>query len=143
MTTTKPQRSSDERGSVTLWIAALAIAFFTVVGLVVDGGGKIRATQEADAIAREAARSAGQSLSRSSQAAGDRTVSLNVLAARAAAQRYLTAVGATGTVSVDGATITVTATVTYKPMFLTAFGPMTVTGTATARTAKVFEGEER
>ncbi|MCA0253359.1 MAG: hypothetical protein LCH76_13950 [Actinobacteria bacterium] len=143
MNTVRIPGRTDERGSVTLWVAVMVIAFFMVVGLVVDGGGKIRATQEADAIAREAARSAGQSLTRSAQASGDRAVTLNIPAARSAAQRYLSAAGATGTVSVDGATITVTATITYEPMFLTVLGPMTVTGKATARTAKVFEGEEQ
>jgi Flp pilus assembly protein TadG len=121
----------------------MAIAFFLIVGLVVDGGGKIRATQEADALAREAARSAGQSLNRSAQAEGNKTVTLNPAAARTAALKYLASAGATGSVSIEGATITVTATVSYKPMFLTGLGPMTVTGTATARTAKVFEGEEQ
>jgi hypothetical protein len=44
---------------------------------------------------------------------------------------------------VQDATITVTATITYQPVFLTALGPMAVTGTATARTVRAFEGEER
>lgn len=143
MSASSLQRHPDERGSVTLWVAVMAIAFFLIVGLVVDGGGKIRATQEADAIAREAARSAGQSLNRTAQAEGNQTVTLNPAAARTAALKYLASAGATGTVSVEGVTITVTAAVTYKPMFLTALGPMTVTGTATARTARVFEGEEQ
>jgi predicted transcriptional regulator len=121
----------------------MTVAFFVIVGLVVDGGGKVRATQEADAIAREAARAAGQELARDSQAQGSRVVTLNTTAARAAARDYLAAAGATGSVSVQDATITVTATVAYKPVFLTALGPMVVTGTATARTVRAFEGEER
>lgn len=136
-------RRAGERGSITLWVAVMIVAFFAVVGLVVDGGGAIRATQEADAIAREAARAAGQSLTSSAQAAGNKTVTLNTAAALSEAQQHLAAAGATGSVSIEGATISVTATTTYQPMLLTALGPMTVTGTATARTAKVFEGEEQ
>lgn len=136
-------RSGAERGSVTLWVAVMVIAFFAIIGLVVDGGGAVRATQEADAIAREAARAAGQAITQSAQAAGNKTVTLDTATARFAAQKYLASAGAAGRVSVDGATITVTATVRYQPMFLTALGPLAVTGTAFARAAKVFEGEEQ
>ena len=51
-----------QRGSVTLWAVIIATSFMLVVGLVVDGGAKLRAGQKADQVAREAARSAAQAV---------------------------------------------------------------------------------
>ncbi|MDP9241277.1 MAG: pilus assembly protein TadG-related protein, partial [Actinomycetota bacterium] len=51
-----------DRGSVSVFFVVAAIAMLTMLGLVVDGGGKIRAIQRADAAAAEAARQGGQAI---------------------------------------------------------------------------------
>ena len=49
-----------EAGSVTVFLAITVVGLLVLIGLVVDGGVKIRAAQHADAVAAEAARAAGQ-----------------------------------------------------------------------------------
>ena len=46
----------------SLFVIVLAVALLAAVGLVVDGGGKIRALERADETAREAARAGTQML---------------------------------------------------------------------------------
>lgn len=134
----------SERGSSTLFVAVIAFALFVMIGFVVDGGGRVRATQQADQIAREAARQAGQALSASDLMLGE-AAEVNPARARAAAQDYLEAAGVTGSVSVDGATITVRTTVTYQPVFLTmiGLGSMQVDGVAETRAVRALDGEEQ
>ena len=57
------RRRRNERGSVTLWAVIITTAVLMIMGLVVDGGAQLRATQRADQVAREAARAAGQAVS--------------------------------------------------------------------------------
>ena len=45
-----------ERGSITLMLAALSVALIALAGIVIDGGAKLRAAENADAVAQEAAR---------------------------------------------------------------------------------------
>jgi hypothetical protein len=47
-----------DRGSISLWVAATFVAVLAVVGLVADGGAKIRAGERADIVSAEAARAA-------------------------------------------------------------------------------------
>lgn len=55
-------RFTDERGSLTLFAAVLALALLLMFGLVVDGGGQLAAQRRADNDAEQAARSAAQAL---------------------------------------------------------------------------------
>ncbi|MBA3019658.1 pilus assembly protein [Propionicimonas sp.] len=111
-----------ERGSASLFYAVLAVAFFMVIGLVVDGGGAIKATQEADQIAAQAARQAGQQLDATSLIQGAKDVKVDPASARVAAEKYIAAAGATGTVSVSGDKIRITVQTQYHPIFLSAVG---------------------
>ena len=54
---TRPDRGAD-RGSVSLWVAVMAVAVMVTLVLIVDGGAKIRAGNRADIAAAEAARTA-------------------------------------------------------------------------------------
>ena len=56
----RPPTSDREAGSVTVFLAITVTGLLILVGLVADGGAKLRAAQRADAIAAEAARAAGQ-----------------------------------------------------------------------------------
>lgn len=129
----------DDRGSIVLYFAIVIAALLLVVGFVVDGAGRIRATQQADQVAREAARQAGQALD--VQAVRGAGVSVDPAAGRAAAQSYLAAAGVAGNVTFSGSTVRVTTEVAYVPLFLPVGG--SVRGQGEARTVRVLAGTER
>ncbi|HYJ74512.1 MAG TPA: hypothetical protein VEV65_02885, partial [Kineosporiaceae bacterium] len=92
------RRHGDE-GAVSLFVIVVAVALLAAVGLVVDGGGKIRALERADEAAREAARAGTQMLDVPAAVRGER-VEVDPVAAGRAARTYLAAAGVEGTVSV-------------------------------------------
>ncbi|MDA5147050.1 Tad domain-containing protein [Streptomyces sp. AD681] len=125
----------DDRGGVTVFVAICVIALIGIIGVAVDGGGKMRATERADHVAGEAARAGGQAIDPTTAISGESIV-VKPQDAVAAARAYLHSVGATGTVSVsaDGKTLTVHTTVTYATKFLpvVGIGSMPVTGHGSA-----------
>lgn len=126
-------RHGDE-GSVSLFVVVITVALLAAIGLVVDGGGRIRALERADEGAREAARAGSQMLDLPAAVRGQR-VAVEPEAAARAARAYLRAAGIEGTVSVSGNVVSVSTTVVYRPVFLgfLGVGPMDVTGGASAR----------
>jgi len=128
-----------DRGSVSLFTVVVALGLLVAIGLVVDGGGKIRALQRANAAAGEAARQGGQAISAGPAIEGQ-AAGVDPLLARAAAQSYLGSAGVDGTVTVvgGGTELEVTTTTTYEPVFLSLIGvgPMTTTGHAKVRLAR-------
>lgn len=134
-------RRRREEGAASLFVIVLVVALIAAIGLVVDGGGKIRALERADEAAREAARAGSQMLDVPAAVRGER-VDLDPGAAGRAARAYLAAAGVEGTVSVSGPLVTVSTRVVYRPVFLgfVGVGPMTVTGEASAR--PVMGGDE-
>jgi Flp pilus assembly protein TadG len=137
------RRRRNERGSVTLWAVIITTAVLMIMGLVVDGGAQLRATQRADQVAREAARAAGQAVS------GDpilgRPGLVDVTRGRQAATAYLAAAEVAGDITVTGATITVTTRVRFTPVMLSAIGvgSITATGRAEAEAKQVYQGTTR
>lgn len=125
-------RRGDE-GSVTLFLSITVVGLLAVIGLVVDGGAKIRGIQHADAVAANAARVAGQRISVPVAIVGERPT-VNAQAASLAARQYLAAQGVTGTVTSTATTITVTVTDKAPTVFLglIGIGTLTVEGRATA-----------
>ncbi|MET7930862.1 Tad domain-containing protein [Streptomyces sp. NPDC005349] len=121
----------DDRGGVTVFVAVCVLALLGIIGLAVDGGGKMRATERADYVATEAARAGGQAID-PAQAVPGKTLTVDVQAAQAAAQAYLRSTGTAGTatVSADGKTLTVTTHDAYATTFLSVagIGSMPVTG---------------
>ncbi|MDX3579221.1 Tad domain-containing protein [Streptomyces sp. FL07-04A] len=113
----------DDRGGVTVFVAVCVLALLAVIGVAVDGGSKMRATERADYIAGEAARAGGQAINPADAISGIAIV-VDPLHAQVAAQAYLRSVGATGTVSVsgDGKTLSVTVTGSYDTKFLSVVG---------------------
>ncbi|SOC49476.1 hypothetical protein SAMN05660748_2203 [Blastococcus aggregatus] len=130
------QRLRDQdadRGALGVFLAVLVPGLLLIIGLAVDGGAKVAATQRANAIADEAARAGGQALDVSAALAGD--VRVDPGAAVAAAQDYLSRNGVQGAVAVvDGDTLTVTTTITEPTSLLSLIGiqTMTVEGSGTA-----------
>ena len=117
------RRRLDDRGGVTVFVAVCVIALIGIIGIAVDGGSKMRATERADYLAGEAARAGGQAID-PAQAISGRAIVVDPQDAAAAAQAYLRSAGAHGTVSVsaDGKTLTVTVTSSYDTKFLSVVG---------------------
>jgi Flp pilus assembly protein TadG len=126
----------DDRGGVTVFVAVCVVALLGIIGVAVDGGGKLRATERADFLAGEAARAGGQAIDPAKAISGQ-AVAVEPRDAVAAAQAYLRSAGAVGTVRVsgDGRTLTVNVSGTYDTKFLPVVGigslPVTGHGTAT------------
>ncbi|MFJ8746791.1 pilus assembly protein TadG-related protein [Embleya sp. NPDC127516] len=115
----RAQGARDE-GSISLLFAGVAIAVLLLIGLVVDGGGRLRAVQRADSLAAEAARAAAQAIDPAAAIQdGAVHMSPDPGVPAATARAYLARAGASGTVSVgaDRVTLTVTVTVPFKPVF--------------------------
>ncbi|MBJ6613878.1 pilus assembly protein TadG-related protein [Streptomyces sp. I4(2020)] len=129
-------RRWQDRGGVTVFVAVCVVVLIGIIGVAVDGGGKMRATERADHVAGEAARAGGQAIDPAAAISGESIV-VKPQDAVAAAQAYLHSVGATGTVSVsaDGKTLTVRTTSAYATKFLpvAGIGSMPVTGHGSAR----------
>ena len=130
-------RGADETGSVSLFLVVAVLAILIAVGLVFDGGQKLRATQQADDTAAEAARAAVQSVQPGNTVRGQ-PPQINATAAIHAAQQYLQRAGVTGTVNVVGDRVQVTTSTAFTPAFLSLIGLGTqkVAGRAQARLAR-------
>jgi Flp pilus assembly protein TadG len=131
----RPARQGNrERGSITLMLVALSVAIIALAGIVIDGGAKLRAAENADAAAQEAAR-AGAGMVNESVAYSTGRFVVDQGQAIAAARAYLAAAGLQGTVAARGQeSIRVTVTVTEPTSVLSIIGidSMSSTGSATA-----------
>ncbi|MBT8211552.1 MAG: hypothetical protein KJN71_00270 [Acidimicrobiia bacterium] len=128
---------SDERGSVSVLVAVLAIAFLMVAGLALDGGRKLGALAEARDLADNAARAGAQAVDTDTyQLTG--TPALDPAVAEQAALDYLAATGHTGMVAVAGSTVTVTVSLSVPTRFLP--GPFVVHATESATAVFSVEG---
>ncbi|GGB91489.1 pilus assembly protein TadG-related protein [Cellulomonas carbonis] len=132
--TTRPPRypaPQEDRGSVSVFVCIAVVGLLVLVGLVVDGGVKLRTGQRADTVAAEAARTGGQAVAVPT-VVGHQHVTVDRAAAVQAATTYLTTTGHTGTAAIgpDGSTIQVTVTTTSPTTFLALIGvtSLTVTG---------------
>ncbi|MFB7054199.1 pilus assembly protein TadG-related protein [Streptomyces vinaceus] len=129
-------RVHEDRGGIAIYTAIVTVALLAIIGLAIDGGGKLRATERADATAMEAARAAGQAIDPAAAVTGT-AVRVDPAAAQAAAQAYLARAGTQGSaaLSADGTQLTVTVHDTYPTEFLAiaGIGSMDVTGHGSAR----------
>jgi hypothetical protein len=123
----------DDDGSITLFFCIAVVGLLVLVGLVVDGGAKVRALQRADRLAAEAGRAGGQAIDVSAAIAGD-VPTVDAQAAVQATQAFLRAEGVSGTVTVAdaGRALVVDVTTTTDTVFLGLIGlnRMTVHGSA-------------
>lgn len=120
----------DERGSITPMFVVFVPALVLIIGLVVDGAGKIQANENAQAIAAGASRSAANAVA--SQIVTNGGVSLDNTRARNAALDYIDAAGMTGIVTVTGTRITVTVETNYSTKFVSIIGITSLPAEATA-----------
>jgi hypothetical protein len=139
------RRLRDDRGSVSLWLVTSSFVMTMLVGLAVDLGGQVHAQQRAHDVAAQAARAGGQSVLASAAIQGD-PLSVEVAAARTAAQQFLSAADVSGSVSVSGGDLlTVRVTDDYSPRFLGLIGidDLPVSGEASARLVRSLGGNEQ
>ncbi|GAB3118141.1 hypothetical protein GCM10027055_31240 [Janibacter alkaliphilus] len=143
---TSPWRRDD--GSLSIYFVTAVLASVPLVGLVVDGAGQIRAQQQANLVAHEAARTAGQQVDAGDAILGGQVV-IEAGPAEQAAQSYAAAQGdyrvTSVTLSPDGQSVEVVAETTYDPILLDAIGigsnRLTAEGTAYMHRTDAF-GEE-
>lgn len=108
------RRLGVEQGSITAFVAVVAVALVMVAGMAYDGGQVIAAQAAARSDADKAARAGAQEIDLTHLRSTGETV-LDAALAEAAALSYLERAGSTGTATIDGASITVTVSIT-QPM---------------------------
>ena len=130
-------------GSVSLLLVVAVFGLFIAVGLVVDGGQKLRSSQRADDAAGEAARAAVLSIEPGSTVRGERP-RVDETAARRTAEAYLQRVGVLGSVAIGDGQVQVRTTSSFTPSVLSiiGLGAQTVTGQASARLVRGVEQEQ-
>jgi Flp pilus assembly protein TadG len=106
-----------ERGSMTGFVAVIATALVMVAGMAYDGGALLNSHATARRAAAEAARAGAQQVDIGHlRTTGE--IRLERDAAETAATAFLDAAGVDGTAQVDGAEITVTATIRHDLVIL-------------------------
>ena len=121
---------NDERGSITPMFVVFVPALVLVIGLVIDGAGKIQANEHAQSIASGASRAAANAVA--SEVIVNGGLSLDNHRAQIAARDYIEAAGMTGTVTVTGNEIQVTVETTYATKFISIVGVTSLPAEASA-----------
>lgn len=126
-------RLGSERGSSQLFFILTVVTLIVVVGLVVDGAAKVRASTDAQHVAASAARAATAAIAADVVEIG--VVSIDPARAEAAALDAVARAGMTGSAVVDGDTITVTTETSVETNFISLIGitSLPATGHATAQ----------
>jgi hypothetical protein len=123
--------STGQDGFVTAFTVIMVVALFVLAGLVFDGGRALAARVTALDDAQEAARAGAQQIDLATFRATGAAI-LNTAAAVTAAENYLAANGETGNATVNGDTVTVTATCIQSTEILSMIGIGSFTESATA-----------
>jgi len=120
----------SESGSLSAFVAVVAVALVMVAGMAYDGGEIVTAQATARDLASSAARAGAQEIDVDAARSGDGPL-LDPDRAVAAAMDFLAAAGERGSARVDGAAITVTVSL-RQPMRILPVGERTVTAVDTA-----------
>ena len=115
-----------DEGRVTAFVVVLTIGILALAGFTLDGGLALAAKVQANGQAQAAARAGAQAIDLTSYRA---TGALHLVPAQAVAdaQSYLSGVGASGTVTVSGDTVTVAITATEHTQLLGMVGISSLT----------------
>ncbi|MGW2081326.1 pilus assembly protein TadG-related protein [Streptomyces sp. NPDC001939] len=128
---------------MTLYFLGFAVVMIGLLALVVDGGRLLMASADAEDMAAEAARAAGQEINGPAAVRGEGTRA-DPRKAVSAAEQFLADSGLSGsvTVSADGHKVNVTVRTTYHPILLGGFGygDMPVTAHADAALVRTDPG---
>ena len=131
------QRRGDDadRGSLTLMLAVLFVALLALAGVVIDGGAKLTAAENAAAVAQEAAR-AGAGMVNEATAHANGSFVVDQDQAIAAANGYLSAAGYAGAAAPgpgnDEIKVTVHVSAPTKVLSIIGIDTINATGQATA-----------
>ncbi len=120
----------SERGSITAFVAVVAIALVMVAGMAYDGGQIVATQARARSVAAKAARAGAQEVDTTALRTGGRPV-LNRSRAEHAARRYLAEAGVEGSIMVRGNTIEVSVRIA-QPMQILPVKTRIVTATDAA-----------
>ncbi|MFC0861677.1 pilus assembly protein TadG-related protein [Sphaerimonospora cavernae] len=132
-----------DRGSISGFVVVLMLATLVCLGLVVDGGQKIRAYREAYAVAEEAARAGAGVVDVDRAYAQGGRFEIDTSQALTAARAYLASSGNRGSVAMGGGrTLRVTVKVSRPTALLSLIGVGEVTATASA-SARMLQGIEQ
>ena len=135
------QLREDERGSIALYFAIIAMAAFAMLGLVVDGGQAFASRERAADLATQAARSGADALTPESVRGLPSGLQADPAAARAAANRLVNAAGAhLDSITINGDQVSVSVTVRHPTAILSAVGLDEITQTASATATAVYGG---
>ena len=136
-------RTRDERGTVTAFVAVFTLALLAVGGLVVDGGYLLSERQRAFDEADAAARAAVQAVDVDALRAGE-PLSVDADEAQRRVDDYLATTGHQGTVEVAGDRVTVRLSYSQPLVMLDAFGvgPVTITAVGEASAVQAVEDED-
>jgi Flp pilus assembly protein TadG len=107
----------DDQGSASAFVVIFVTALLALAGLALDGGLALGAKVEANGQAEAAARAGAQAIDLAAYR-DNGTLRLEPDQAIAGAQSYLASVGASGTVTVSGNTVTVTVTAVHRTQLL-------------------------
>ena len=132
-------RRQAEAGFVSLYVVVITVGLLALAGLVIDGGNALAAREQATDVAQQAARAGADALSPESLRGSPTGLTASPAAAQAAANRVLDTAGVPGTISVDGADVSVTVVVHKDTTILSAFGVGPIEGKATS-TATALHG---
>lgn len=135
MTNHAPWRpgGDDERGSMSMYAAVLAVGLMILAGVVWDGSTRMRTALRASYVASEAGRAASQAIA--AEAIAGQNADVDPARGAAAARAYLASAGVDGTVAVSGQRVNITTTIPWDPRFVPVPG-QAMTGHAVARTVR-------
>lgn len=131
-----------DAGSISAFVAIVAVAMVVVAGLVHDGGRLLAARRQADDIAANAARVGVQELDEHSLRTGRPVV--DPVAASQAVATYLAATPATGAARIAADAVTVDVELQVRPgvLGIAGVGTQTVSATRQARAVRGVTGGE-
>ena len=132
----EPDPVERDRGAVTAIVAVFLVGLMAAAALVYDGGRAITAKRRAINQAEQAARAGARAIDPAALRAGQ-PERVDVAAADQQARQYLDSVGATGTVSVKGATVQVTVTYRQPTLLLGLVGVDSFSGSGSADAVSV------
>lgn len=135
------ERTGDDAGQVTAFVAIIALALVLFAGLVLDAGLALSAKVQALDAAQAAARAGAQQLSLTAYRENN-IAQLDPARAEAAARGWLRGAGLDGTASATITTVTVTVNRTSRTQLLQLVGVSSLHVSATA-TATAIQGVTR
>lgn len=138
MTSAGPVPPDGERGALSLMIVVLFVALIALAGIVVDGGAKLAAYENAEALAQEAARAGATSVDASS-AYGSGSFVVDPELAVSAADSYLNSAGnnSYSVSTIGNRAIEVSVTITQPTKFLSLIGVRSFSCTRSATASLV------